>query len=64
MKKDNLLIIDAPELSDEGASNMLDFIHTFMDAFESHYYCQLQCYYHRRRCEPSFCELAEREDPF
>lgn len=59
-----VLVIDAPELSDEGAASVNNFLQEFILAFESHYYCQLQRYHKRFRCEPTFNELAEGEDPF
>ena len=66
MERD-ILIIDAPELSDEGAASVNTFLQEFILAFESHYLCQLHRYHKRLRDDsatPPLNELAEGEDPF
>jgi len=63
MERD-VLIIDAPELSDEGAASVNNFLQEFILAFESHYLCQLHRYHKRFKDDPPFHEFAEGEDPF
>ena len=63
MEKD-VLIIDAPKLSDEGATSVNTFLQEFILAFESHYLCQLHRYHKQLRDDPSLNEWAEGEDPF
>jgi hypothetical protein len=59
-----VLVIDAPELSDEGAVSVNNFLQEFILAFESHYYCQLYRHHKRFRNDPPVIELAEGEDLF
>lgn len=43
MPHENLpLIMIPPNLSDEAASELLDFLYEFAHAFESYYFCQLR----------------------
>ncbi|MGH7261214.1 MAG: hypothetical protein ACREVA_05080 [Burkholderiales bacterium] len=43
MPHENLpLILIPPDLSDEAASELLDFLYEFARAFESYYFCQLR----------------------
>ena len=63
MEKD-VLIIDAPELSDEGAASVNTFLQEFILAFESHYLYQLHRHHKRLRDDPPLNEWAEEEDPF
>ncbi len=39
------LLIDSPELSDEAAAVVLNFLYALATAFEKHYYAQLRRYY-------------------
>jgi hypothetical protein len=41
----SLLLLEPPELSDEAASEMLDFLYELTNAFENHYRNQLQRYH-------------------
>ncbi len=41
----SLLLADPPKLSDESASEILDFLHAFATAFENHYGNQLRRHY-------------------
>lgn len=45
METRSMLFVDLPELSDESASDMLDFLYELTTAFESHYGAQLRRYY-------------------
>lgn len=40
-----LILTDLPELTDESAGQLLDFLNSFVDAFENRYYTQLRRYY-------------------
>jgi hypothetical protein len=41
----SLLFLDPPDLSDESASQMLDFLYQITAAFESQYIAQIKRYY-------------------
>ena len=41
----SLMLIDAPQLSDEAAAEMLSFLQEFSNAFEIQYFTQLRRYY-------------------
>jgi hypothetical protein len=45
MNLQSLLFVDPPNLSDETASEMLDFLYELTTAFENHYAAQLRRYY-------------------
>ena len=45
MKQTTQMIIDLPALSDEAASETLDFLYQLTTSFENHYRNQLQRYY-------------------
>jgi hypothetical protein len=46
MPHDNLpLLLIPPDLSDEAASALRDFLYEFTRAFESYYFCQLRRHY-------------------
>lgn len=45
MNLHSLLFVDPPDLSDESASEMLDFLYELTTAFENHYAAQLRRYY-------------------
>ena len=45
MDTQSLLFVNPPELSDETASEMLDFLYALTTAFENHYAAQLLRYY-------------------
>ena len=40
-----LILTDLPKLTDESAGQILDFLNTFVTAFEDRYYTQLRRYY-------------------
>jgi hypothetical protein len=52
-----LLFADPPDLSDESASEMLDFLYELTTAFENHYAAQLRRYY--LEADPSQQDLFE-----
>ena len=54
-----LILINPPELSDEAAYQILDFLHELATAFENHYGTQL-----RRYPEPDRPPQDDSEDPF
>lgn len=56
MNPQSLMFVDPPVLSDEAASEMLDFLYELINAFENHYGNQLRRYY-----EPS---APLQPDPF
>jgi hypothetical protein len=60
MNLQSLLFVDPPNLSDETASEMLDFLYELTTAFENHYAAQLLRYY--RGGDRSQQELFENED--
>lgn len=45
MNPKSLFLADPPELSDEAASEMLDFLYNLITAFENHYANQLPRYH-------------------
>jgi hypothetical protein len=45
MNLQSLLFVDPPDLSDETASEILDFLYELTTAFENHYAAQLRRYY-------------------
>lgn len=57
-----------PQLSDEAAAQLLDFLHEFTAAFENAYYDQLHRYYASLDCsepkQPPPQPLNPSEDPF
>ena len=55
-----LELIDPPELSDEAAAQMLDFLHELATAFENHYAFQLRR--HRRPPPPRHPDLFDDFD--
>ena len=46
MNLQSLLFVDPPDLSDETASEILDFLYEITTAFENHYAAQLRRHYH------------------
>lgn len=59
-----VLIIEAPELNDEAATIVLDFLQDILNAFDSHVYYQRQRnkkLLHRASCRN---EVPEDKDPF
>jgi len=44
-----VIIIDAPELSDEGVASVMAFLHEIILAFESHYMHQLNKHHCRSK---------------
>jgi hypothetical protein len=45
MDTPTLIVTNLPELSDENAGQLHDFLNAFATAFEERYYCQLCRYY-------------------
>ena len=45
MNLHSLMLVDPPNLSDEAASEMLDFLYELINAFENQYRDQLQRHY-------------------
>lgn len=45
MDSPTLILTELPELSDESAGQLLDYLNSFVNAFEERYYTQLQRYY-------------------
>jgi hypothetical protein len=59
------MLIDPPKLSDEAASEMLDFLYEFITAFENHYANQLRRYHQPiEPQEPDLFEDFNDEIPF
>ncbi len=57
------LIVEVPALSDEVVVGVYDFLHAFMNAFESHYFSQLQRYY-RQSSDVQIFNRASGEQDF
>ena len=51
MESAPLILTDLPELTDESAAQLLDFLYTFVNEFENHYYPQLHRYYQSQEAE-------------
>ena len=66
MNNDNgVLIIEVPNLTDDAALQLLDFLHQFMLAFESRYYHQLQrAYQQQSPDERLYPNLSDDDNPF
>ncbi len=65
MNPQSLILADPPELSDEAASEMLDFLYGFITAFENHYATQLRRYHQPiEPPEPDLFEGFDDEIPF
>lgn len=60
MNLQSLMLANPPELSDEVASEMLDFLYEFINAFENQYSSQLRRYY--QSSEPSVPDLFDDFD--
>jgi hypothetical protein len=61
----SLILIDPPQLSDEAASEMLDFLYELLTAFENHYANQLRRYQQSSEPpEPDLFEDFDDEIPF
>jgi len=45
MDPQSLMLVDPPKLSDQSASDILDFLYEFAMAFENHYGNQLRRYH-------------------
>ena len=57
MNLQSLLFVDPPVLSDETASEVLDFLYALTTAFENHYAAQLRRYYQEGdRSQPDLFE--------
>jgi len=66
MNLQSLLFVDPPDLSDETASEMLDFLHELTTAFENHYAAQLRRYYQKgdRSQQDLFEDFNDELPPF
>lgn len=60
MNPQSLLLADPPELSDQAASEMLDFLYELINAFENYYADQLRRYH--QPTEPPEPDLFEGFD--
>ena len=60
MNLHSLMLVDPPNLSDEAASEMLDFLYELINAFENQYRDQLQRHY--RTHQPPQSDLFEDFD--
>jgi len=64
MNLQSLLFVDPPDLADETASEMLDFLYELTTAFENHYAAQLRRYYQEGdRSQPDLFEDFNDELP-
>ncbi len=63
----SLLFLDPPDLSDEAASQMLDFLYDITAAFESQYIAQVIRYHQMRedgeQPQPDLFEVPDHESP-
>ncbi len=63
----SLLFLDPPDLSDEAASQMLDFLYDITAAFESQYIAQVIRYHQTRedgeQPQPDLFEVPGHESP-
>ena len=66
MNLQSLLFVDPPDLSDETASEILDFLYELATAFENHYAAQLRRYYQEGdRSQPDlFEDFSDELPPF
>ncbi len=59
-----VLVIEAPELSDEAAAVVRDFLFDLVNAFESHYYHKRKRYYQQSENRKCSHESPEEQEPF
>ncbi len=59
MDSPTLILTGLPELSDESAGQLNDFLNSFISAFEDRYYTQLQRYYQLQSTIPKPSEPPE-----
>jgi hypothetical protein len=66
MNLQSLLFVDPPDLSDETASEILDFLYELTTAFENHYAAQLRRYYQKgdRSQQDLFEDFNDELPPF
>jgi hypothetical protein len=66
MNLQSLLFVDPPDLSDETASEILDFLYELTTAFENHYAAQLRRYYQKadRSQQDLFEDFSDELPPF
>ncbi len=60
MDRPSLLFADAPDLTDEAASGILDFLYEVTTAFENRYYAQLKR--HDQQCEAVWLDLQAQHE--
>ena len=64
MNKPSLMLIESPELDDETASEMLDFLYQLVNAFENQYRNQLQRHHQSTQLlQPDLFEEFDDELP-
>ena len=64
MNLHSLMLVDPPRLSDEAASEMLDFLYELINAFENQYRVQLQRHYQTNQPpQPDLFEDFEHGSP-
>jgi hypothetical protein len=61
MDSPTLILTRLPELSDDSAGQIHDFINSFVNAFEDRYYAQLQRYYQLQSIIPEPPETPEAD---
>jgi len=59
-----VLIIEAPELNDEAATIVLDFLQDILNAFDAHVYYQRQQNKQLLHCPSCRNEIPGDKDPF
>lgn len=60
MVRPSLFFADAPDLTDEAASGILDFLYEVTTAFENRYYAQLKR--HEQQCEAVWLDLQAQHE--
>lgn len=58
----DLMFVDPPRLSDQAASELLEFLYEIINAFENHYADQLRRYHHEQQRDRSQPDLFEDFD--
>ena len=64
MNLSSMMLVEPPELSDESATEMLDFLYELINAFENQYRDQLQRHYQTNQLpQPDLFEDFDDELP-
>ena len=59
------MLVDPPEVSDEAASEILNFLYELINAFENHYANQLQRYHEPNTSpQPDLIDFDDELPPF